>query len=73
MLQVRKLRFCGISAIFFQCCFMSETQALMTVSDFWVFFLGIIFWKGALFFNEGAPHEGASALMGFFSFRQKKN
>ena len=26
--------FCGISVIFFQCCFMSKTQVLMTVSDF---------------------------------------
>ena len=34
MLQVRKSRFCGISAISFQCCFMSETQILMTVSNF---------------------------------------
>ena len=34
MLQVRKSRFCGISAICFQCCFMSETQVLMTVSSF---------------------------------------
>ena len=33
---------------------MSETQVLMTVSDFfWV-----SFWKGALFFDGGAPHGG---------------
>ena len=30
---------------------MSEIQVLMTVSDFFVFFLGIIFWKAALLFN----------------------
>ena len=38
MLQVRKSCFCGISAIYFQCCFMSEAQILMTISDFWGFF-----------------------------------
>ena len=38
---------------FFQCCFMSETQVLMTVSNFVWFFLGIISWKGALLFNDG--------------------
>ena len=47
MLQERKPRVCGIFAIFFQ----SETQVLMTVSDFWVFFLGIISWKVVLLFN----------------------
>ena len=34
-------------ALFFQCCFMIETQVLMTDS----FFLGIISWKGASLFN----------------------
>ena len=34
MLQVRKSHFCAISAIFFQCYVMSQTQELMTVSDF---------------------------------------
>ena len=38
MFEVRKSRSCGISAIFFQCCFMIETQVLMTVSDFSRFF-----------------------------------
>ena len=38
MLQVRKSHSCGISAIFFQCCFMIETQVLITVSDFFCFF-----------------------------------
>ena len=51
MLQARKSHSCGISAIFFQCCFMIETQVLMTVSDFWRFFLGIIPWKGPSRFN----------------------
>ena len=31
---------------------MSETQLLMTVSNFWVFLLGIISWNVALLFNE---------------------
>ena len=34
MLQVRKSRSCGISAIFSKCCFMIETQVLLTVSNF---------------------------------------
>ena len=34
MLQVRNPCSCGISALFFQCCFMSEIQVLMTVFDF---------------------------------------
>ena len=35
MFQVRKSsRIFGISAIFFQCCFISETQILMVVSTF---------------------------------------
>ena len=53
MLQVRKSCSCGISAIFFQCCFMIEIQILMTVSNFSWFFLGIISWKGASLFNGG--------------------
>ena len=50
MLQVRKSHFCGISAIFFQCWFMNETQVLMTVSKF--FWGGIISWKEALLLHE---------------------
>ena len=38
MLQLRKSRFYGISAISFQCCLMDEIQVLMTVSDFSGFF-----------------------------------
>ena len=34
MQQVRKSCFCQISAIFFQCCFMCETQVLMPYSNF---------------------------------------
>ena len=34
MLQLRKSYFCGISVIFFQCCFMSETQVLMSFPIF---------------------------------------
>ena len=51
---------------------MSETQVLVTVSDFFLFFfLGIISWKGALFsrshFLEGGftfQWGGASFLIG---------
>ena len=57
MLQVRKSRVCGISVIFFQCRFMSETQLSMTVSDFGVFFISS--WKWALLSNRG----GASCFM----------
>ena len=52
---------------------MSETQVLMTVSNFSEFFLGIISWKGVLLCSEnwfsvgegfafkwGVPHGGIS-------------
>ena len=63
MPQVRKSCSCGISAIFFQCFFMVETQVLMTVSDFSGFFLGIIYWKGDSLFNGGVVFR-----MGWASF-----
>ena len=53
MVEVGKSRFCGIPAILFKCCFISETQVLMTVSKFFVSFLEIISWKGALLSNGG--------------------
>ena len=53
MLQVRKSRFCGISAISFQCCFMSETQILMAVSNFCNF---------SFFFSEGGEDRGPSVF-----------
>ena len=52
--------FCGISAIFFQCCFMSEAQVLMTVSDLFCFF----FWKGALLFKWGASFLSGGGMGG---------
>ena len=66
MLQERKSRFRGISAIFCQCCFMTETQVLMTVSNFFGCFSRYHFLEGASLFNsigssfifkwgEGAP------------------
>ena len=66
MLQVRKSHFCGISAIFLQCCFISETQVIMTVSNFFLFFFSMInflegcftFQWGASFFSGGCPMEG---------------
>ena len=54
---MRKSRFCGISTMFFQCCFMSETQVLMTVSDFF----GVFFLETALFNGAG---EGACFSVG---------
>ena len=65
MPQVRKSCSCGIFAIFLQCYFMIETQALMTVSDFFLgFFLGIIFGKEASLFCGGCFSDGG----GFISF-----
>ena len=75
MLQVRKSHLCGISAIFSQCYFMSETQELMTVSGFFSrnHFLegGFTFqWGGLIFkWGEGTP-LGASALMGDGVFKK---
>ena len=64
MLQLRKC-FCGISTIFFQCCFMSETQVLMIFSDFFFcFFSRSHFLEGGFIFQWGASFLGASALMG---------
>ena len=83
MLQVIKSDSCGISAVFFHCCFMIKTQVLMAVSDFSGIFsrkhfleVGFTFqWQvyflrwGASFLSWGCPW-GASVLMGEFS---KKN
>ena len=65
---MRRSRFCGIFVIFSQCCFMSETQVLMTISDFLGFFLGVIFWKSYLFFNGGASFLSEGHHMGRISF-----
>ena len=46
MLQVRKSRFA-------QYCFMSETQVLMTVSDFFCFFSRNHFLEGGFTFERG--------------------
>ena len=60
---------------FFQCCFKSEAQVLMTVSFFVCFsrnhFLeeGFTFQWGLSFLNGEAPHRGTSSLMEGF----KKN
>ena len=48
MLQIKS---CSCSAIIFQFRFISETQVLMTVSNFSGFFLEIVSWKGALLFS----------------------
>ena len=53
MLQERKPHFCGIFATFFQCYFMSETQVLMTVSNFFGFFSRNYFLEGGFTFQWG--------------------
>ena len=67
MLRVRKLRSCGIFAIFFQCCFMISWKgaSLFSGSGGGVLFVS---WGGASFLSGGGglTHEGASVLMGFF-------
>ena len=51
--QVRKSHSCGISAIFFWCCFMIETQVLMTVADFLRLFSRSHFLEGVFTFQWG--------------------
>ena len=68
MLQVIKSNSCGISAIFFQCCFMIETQELMTVFDFSWNFSRNHFLEGGFNFKWGGGvlllRWGASFLSG---------
>ena len=51
MLQARESLSSGIFAIFFQCWFMIETQVLMTLSNFLVFFSRNHFLEGASLFS----------------------
>ena len=67
MFQVRKSCFCGISAIFFQYCFMSETQELMTVFNFGLFSKNLegdgsftFHWDGASFLRAWSSHGGGA-------------
>ena len=47
MFQVRKSRFCGISVTYFQCCLMSETQVLTSVSNLFIYlFIYLFIWRG---------------------------
>ena len=66
MLQVIKSDSCRISTIFFQCCFMIETQVLMTVSGFsGIFFRTHFLEWGFTFLYEGFfLRWGASFLSG---------
>ena len=80
MLQARESLSSGIFAIFFQCWFMIETQVLMTLSNFLVFFSRNHFLEGASLFNGvvcfsvkrggsflrggGVPHVSANVLWG---------
>ena len=61
LLQVIKSHSCGISAVFFQYCFMIETQVSITVSDFSKYFsrnhileVDFTFQWGRLFLRLGA-------------------
>ena len=65
MLRLRKSHFCGISVIFFQCCFMCETQILMTFSNFGgFFFLESFPGRGFYCSMEGGSFLSAGALLG---------
>ena len=66
MLQLIKSESCGISATFFQCCFMIETQVVMTVSNFLRFCSRNHFLEGGFTFQWGwgglVSQMGASFL-----------
>ena len=78
LLQVIKSHSCGISIIFYQCCFMTEAQVSITVSDFSKYFSrnhilevdftfqwGRLFLRlGAFIFKCGGAPCGALVLMG---------
>ena len=56
---MRKSHSCGISAIFFECYLVSETQILMTVSDFLWFFCRKSFPGRGLHFSMGGVQMGS--------------
>ena len=68
MLQVRKSRSYGISAIFSHCCFMIEVQILMTVSNFLRFFSRNYFLEGGFTFQCRGEGEGV-CVWGLFVFQ----
>ena len=64
MHQVKKSHSCGISAIFFQCCFITEIQLLMTVSNFGGFFSRNHFLEGSFTFQwEGCFSDGGPSFL----------
>ena len=67
MLQVRKSRSYGISAIFFHCCFMIEAQILMTISNFLRFFSRNYFLEGGFTFQCRGEGEGVCVGVVCFS------
>ena len=67
MLQVRKSHFCGISANFFQCCFISETEVLI----FQICFLRTISCKWAYFPTSGNPASSPFSYHNFLAFLTK--
>ena len=68
MLQVRKSHSRGISAIFFQCCFMIETQVFMAGSDFSGFFSRNHFLEGGFTFSLFSWGGGCFLLGGFVNY-----
>ena len=56
MSSARKSRFCGISVIIFQCCFMSKTQLLMTASNRFGLFSRNHFLEGGFIFSGEGLH-----------------
>ena len=71
IIQERKSHSCRISAIFFQCSFMIETQVLMAVSDFSGFFSTNHFLEGGFTFQlEGGRPMGHISFDGW-GFRKK--
>ena len=66
MLQVRKSFFVEFVSFFPQCCFMSETQVLMTVSNFFVLFSRNHFLEGSFTFQWGNAPLGHQLWWGVF-------
>ena len=58
--------FCGVTANFFQHCFLSEIKILMAFFNVWICF-GNHFFKGTLFVNEGI-YFSVSGEASFFVF-----
>ena len=69
MPQVRKSCSCGISAAFFQCCIMIETQVSMTASNFSGCFSRNYFLEGGFTFQWGRGEGFVFQMGGDFIFK----